>query len=239
MFHLLLVDDRISELDNLQKKISEFCKNEAKISTKILKCPDEERMWENLKEYAEKQAIVFMRIHMVQQKKGIELSKKINEKYPGILVVFLEEMKEYTSEIYEVDHGYFMAVDQLEKSFQILFNEILPIKMKKNNHWIGLRCGYKVIRVAQADILYFERNLRKTIVHMKSGEQLETAEKLSGLLERVNPHEFVRCHTSYIVNLKEVEGIQGKEICMKQGISLNISRAYLADVKMHFSGMNN
>lgn len=239
MFHLLLVDDRISELDMLQKELSDFCKNEARISAKVLKCPDEDRMWENLKVYAEKQVIVFMRIHMVQQNKGIELSKAINEKYPGVMVVFLEEMKEYTSEIYEADHGYFMAIDQMEKSLPILFNEILPVKMKKNNHWIGLRCGYKTIRVDQTDILYFERNLRKTIVHMKSGEQLETAEKLSGLLERLNPHEFVRCHNSYIVNLKEVEGIQGKEICMKQGISLNISRAYLADVKMHFSGMNN
>ena len=95
MFHLLLVDDRISELDMLQKELSDFCKNEARISAKVLKCPDEDRMWENLKVYAEKQVIVFMRIHMVQQNKGIELSKKINEKYPGVLVVFLEEMKEY------------------------------------------------------------------------------------------------------------------------------------------------
>ena len=237
MFHLLLVDDRISELEELQKGITEFCRNSAKISVKVVKCPSEESMWDNLQEYAEKKIVVFMRIHMMQQNKGIELSKEINGKYPGVLVVFLEEMKEYTSEIYEADHGYFMAVDQMEKSLSILFNEILPIKMKKNNYWIGLRCGYKAVRVAQADILYFERNLRKTIVHMKTGEQLETAEKLSSLLERLNPHEFVRCHNSYIVNLKEVEEIQGKELCMKQGTSLNISRAYLSDVKRCFSGI--
>lgn len=237
MFHLLLVDDRISELEELQKSISDFCKNSVKIDAKIVKCPDEDCMWENLQTYLGKTTIVFMRIHMMQQNKGIELSKKINEKYPGILVVFLEEMKEYTSEIYEADHEYFMAVDQLETSLPILFNEILPMKMKKNNYWIGLRCGYKVVRVMQSDILYFERNLRKTIVHMKSGEQLETAEKLSGLLERLNPNEFVRCHNSYIVNLKEIEEIQGKEICMKQGINLNISRAYHADVKKSFGGM--
>ena len=111
------------------------------------------------------------------------------------------------------------------------------MRMKKNSYWIGLRCGYKVVRVAQEEILYFERNLRKTIVHMKSGELLETAEKLSGLLERLNPQEFVRCHNSYIVNLKEVEEIQGKEICMKQGLRLNISRAYLSDVKNSFTGI--
>ena len=239
MYHLLLVDDRISELDKIQKEISDFCKNEVKVSAKVLKCPDEECMWENLQECAEKNVILFMRIHLVQQNRGIEISKEINSKYPGVLVVFLEEMKEYTSEIYEADHGYFMAVDQMEKSLPILFNEIIPVKMKKNNHWIGLRCGYRVIRVAQADILYFERNLRKTIVHMKTGEKLETAEKLSGLLERLNPQEFVRCHNSYIVNLKEVEAIHAKEICMKQGICLNISRAYLSDVKKSFSGIEN
>lgn len=236
MFHLLLVDDRISELEELQKELTDFCKDEAKINVKMIKCPSEESMWENLQIYAEKNMIVFMRIHMLQQNKGIELSKEINNKYPGVLVVFLEEMKEYTSEIYEADHGYFMAVDQMEKSLPILFNEIIPLKMKKNHYWIGLRCGYRVVRVPQEDILYFERNLRKTIVHMKSGEQLETAEKLSGLLERLNPQEFVRCHNSYIVNLKEVEGIQGKEICMKQGFCLNISRAYLSDVKKYFTG---
>lgn len=237
MFHLLLVDDRISELEELQKGIVEFCKNSAKMNVKVIKCPNEESMWENLQGYAEKQIVVFMRIHMMQQNRGIELSKEINEKYPGVLVVFLEEMKEYTSEIYEADHGYFMAVDQMEKSLPILFQEILPMRMKKNSYWIGLRCGYKVVRVAQEEILYFERNLRKTIVHMKSGELLETAEKLSGLLERLNPQEFVRCHNSYIVNLKEVEEIQGKEICMKQGLRLNISRAYLSDVKKSFTGI--
>lgn len=238
MYHLLLVDDRISELDVLQKGIFNFCKNDTKTDVKIKKCSNEESMWNFLQEYAEKNVIVFMRIHMLEQNGGIVLSKEINEKYPGALVVFQEEMKEYTSEIYEVDHGYFMAVDQMEKSLSILFNEILPLKMKKNHYWIGLRCGYKVIRVAQSDILYFERNLRKTIVHMKSGEQLETAEKLSGLLERLNANEFVRCHNSYMVNLKEVEGMQGKEICMKQGFCLNISRAYLTDVKKRFSGID-
>lgn len=121
MFHLLLVDDRISELEELQKGIVEFCKNSAKMNVKVIKCPNEESMWENLQGYAEKQIVVFMRIHMMQQNRGIELSKEINEKYPGVLVVFLEEMKEYTSEIYEADHGYFMAVDQMEKSLPILF----------------------------------------------------------------------------------------------------------------------
>lgn len=237
MFHLLLVDDRISELDLLQKGIMDYCKTSAKVNVKIIKCPDESSMWDHLKTNSEKMTVVFMRIHLVQQNRGIEISKQINEKYPGVLVVFLEEMKEYTSEIYEADHGYFMAVDQMEKSLPVLFNEILPIRMQRNNHWIGLRCGYKVLRILQEDILYFERNLRKTIVHMKSGETLETAEKLSSILERLNPFEFVRCHNSYIVNLKEADGIQGKEICMKQGCNLNISRAYLADVRKFFSGV--
>lgn len=59
------------------------------------------------------------------------------------------------------------------------------------------------------EILYLESKGHVTEIHTASGKVYECRDKISELEQRAGK-EFVRCHQSFLVNLRYVEGL-GKE----------------------------
>ncbi|MGI6070257.1 MAG: LytR/AlgR family response regulator transcription factor [Blautia sp.] len=245
MYHLIFCDDDVLQLEEVSKKVLGFCREQEGYEAEAVLCAGDRQMWEALEARKDMNTVVFMDIYMEQNKHdGICLAKQVNEKYPWIPLVFLTGYLRYASDVYEVEHCYFLLKEELDQRLPVLFHKIIPAKISNSRQYLNLYIGHKIYRVMQADIICMERNLHKTKIYMNNGQLMETAEKLSELSERLAPGEFVRCHNSIIVNLKYVRKIGRTEISL-DGLekydkhAVSVSRSHLAMVRKRFTAWGN
>lgn len=76
---------------------------------------------------------------------------------------------------------------------------------KKHTQQFSFKRGYEIFAINFADILFFERNQRITIIHTSNGSY-ELSASLNAL-ETSLSNRFFRSHRSYIINLDLIEKI--------------------------------
>jgi len=65
-------------------------------------------------------------------------------------------------------------------------------------------------RVPFNDILFFEASSKKVMIHTK-GQEISYYDSIENLAKSLPPY-FVRCHRSYIVNIKKIKELRGAEM---------------------------
>ena len=81
--------------------------------------------------------------------------------------------------------------------------------------------------------MYFERNLRVTYVVAKNSRYI-IDEKISELEEKIMSEDFLRCHSSFLVNLSYVKECMKKKLILKNGQVIDISRSYWGKVEKEY-----
>ena len=96
------------------------------------------------------------------------------------------------------------------------------------------REGRTVKIVPASEVLYLERNLKKTTIALSSGVEHTTPAKAEELLKGVNKGMFVHCHQSYWVNLEKVTSMTADSFILSNGMEIPISRSQKKEVKKAF-----
>ncbi len=177
--------------------------------------------------------VVFMDIELKEQIDGIEVSKQINALHPDCQIVYVSAYLSYAMDVYDTDHSYFVVKDQFEdrlKDIIRITKEHADKSLQKLSlHMIGEGDIYQSVR----EIRYFERNRRETIVHTTQ-ESYRIWDKLDSLLEQLPEGDFIRCHTSYMVNLNYVREYSNERFTLDDGIVVLISRKYRKEVADYY-----
>lgn len=174
------------------------------------------------------QSYIFILDIFLKNEDGISAGKVIENIFSKHLppIIFISASIDVATEVYEVEHIYFIHKPQLEqkidkaiqKAQNILEKSILKLELKNK----------KVIIFLQ-DIIYIERMSRYSYVHTQD-EVIKTAMNMSDLLSQLSS-DFVRSHTSYIINFNYVKEISRHEIILSNEISIPVSRPYIAKIK--------
>lgn len=236
MYQLIFFDDERDQLEIISEKVGKYCRERELLHGEAVLCQRPEELWEALKKQEIRPTILFMDIYMEQENfTGVDVAAQVNTQYPYVFLVFLTGYLRYASDVYETEHCYFMLKEELEQRLPVLFEKVLPVRLQKNQKWLDLHIGFRVHRVLQLEILYLERDLRKTKIFLRDGSVMETTEKLSQLADQMDSEEFVRCHNSFIVHLKYVCEIDSKNIRLTNQVCIPVSRAYVREIKQRFS----
>ena len=75
------------------------------------------------------------------------------------------------------------------------------------------------------DILYFERDKRVTYV-VTMEKEYTVDDKIQEIEERIAREDFVRCHTSFLVNFSYVKECTKKKMLLENGKIVDVSRSY-------------
>ena len=94
---------------------------------------------------------------------------------------------------------------------------------------VSFRTQSGIQSVARKDILHLESKSHLLIIHTTENEYT-IYEKLSAVLEKLSC-DFVQCHKSFAVNLRQIQRISAKEVCLKNGTVLPVSRAQTKKMK--------
>lgn len=178
---------------------------------------------------------IFMDIEL-EQENGINVALEINEKWPECAIVYVTNYLFYTTDSYETEHIYFVLKEQFEKRLGAIFDKLFHMREQVQKKLIFEVIGgsLREVSLSLKEILYFERDKRRTLVHTVWGTY-EVWDKISNIEGRLPEFDFVRCHNSYIVYLPAVREFTMTSIIMKDGTVIAVSRNYAGHTKMAFT----
>lgn len=146
---------------------------------------------------------------------GIDFYKRV----PGHpMVIFTTAYTEYAIEGFNLN-----AIDYLLKPIDLMrfrkainkareYRDFLQHRDLANHRHIYVRADYSMVKVALADIVYIEGLDNYIKIHYDHGKHLLVRMSMKAISEKLPPNEFVRIHRSYIVAVRAVTLVRGKNV---------------------------
>ena len=168
--------------------------------------------------------ILFLDIFM-EGISGIETAKRIRTADPDVLLIFVSSSNDFYRESYDLyAFNYLIKPLDKDKFTQVLHRSIeyigrnaeQVVRFSFNNSLHTVRCS---------QILYMMSDKHVVNFHLVNGQTFKSYGKIDDFVMQLPSEVFVRCHQSYIVNLKHVTGISAGEFILND-IKVPISRKY-------------
>lgn len=176
-----------------------------------------------LEDFKKDYSIIFTDIDMPKIN-GLDVARGIRKQDNQVTLVFVTNLSQYAIYGYEVD-----AIDYILKpltydQFKIKMMRIIRhSKISEKEETIMVSTANGKIAIPLSDLIYIESDDHLLTYHMKNSS-IDSFGTMKNL-ERNLPDTFFRCNTCYIVNLKQVSGIEKTEVILKGDIRLSVSRA--------------
>lgn len=169
-------------------------------------------------------AAVFMDIEL-DGINGMDTALKLRRADRHVSIVFVSGHEQYFKKLFQVYPFQFVekpivrqkiyeVLDKIAKE-QTFYNESFYFQYRWITFHINLR-----------QVLYFASEKRIIKILMEDGREHVFYEKLDELEEKLAEynHQFIRIHKSYLVNKRQIEQYRYKNIVMRNGDVLTISR---------------
>ncbi len=222
---IFVCDDDLNMLNLVTKWISEYMDGrEYQIKTY---CNGIEVLYDI--EHSEEKGpkIVFMDIKL-KNDNGITVARTLKQLDNNIVIIFISGYSEYFEDSFEAEPVYFLIKPLKKETFIRAMDKALDKVEKKENKFLLLR-KKEVSRIFFDDIYYVESVGRKIHIHSQQGET-EYYEKLDTLQEQLEG-DFVRCHKSYLVNMKWIQQVDYRMVTLMNGMQIPISRNRVTETK--------
>lgn len=174
--------------------------------------------------------LLFLDIHM-PARDGLETAKYIRENRIDVDIIFVTVSSDHVFDGYT-----YQAFSYLLKPVNKLrlADEIGRYMMQRNQH---PQCLHVSIHGHDEQILlnhirYFATEGRKICGYGRKGAEISFYSRLDELEQTLSESGFIRCHQSYLVNQRYVQGHSRTKITV-DGIVLPISRKYIESVRKY------
>ena len=215
-YQCLIVDDEPVAQQILEKYI-----NQIEALHLVAKCSNAFEAMNIL--HQEKVDILFLDIKMPLLS-GIEMLKTIQNQSKVILTTAFSE---FAVESYE-----YGVADYLLKpiSFERFLKSVNKILLPQNIDFINgnseenittqptfifFKADKKIFKYYLADILFIEGSGNYIKVHTQNDKPLMVLDKLTDLLEKLPPKQFLRVHKSFIINISHLTRIEGNMLFIR------------------------
>lgn len=162
---------------------------------------------------------------------GVDLAKKLREGHSSVQIVFITGYPDYMADGYEVQAlHYLLKPVAPEKLFSVLDRAADRLRALRPTVLLETREG--PVRFYTDEIIYLEARAHHTELATKYAVH-ELAASISQLEARLGDG-FVRCHRSYLVNLRWIARLTRAEVVLDDGRSLPLSRRLADEVRRRF-----
>ena len=217
MLSIAVCDDELIECCNMARKIKDILE-EMKIPCIIRQF----RSGGELLQALESIDIVFLDIIM-QDLDGMKTAQIFRKKASDKLLIFVSSSREYVFEAYDVEaFQYLLKPVDDRKLRKVLQRAVLKTESCSRDYLIVSRERQKK-KVFLDDIYYFEIKGRMVDVHGPEGI-FTYYEQIGALENKLRDKGFFRCHKSYLINLKYVDGYNKQEVILENGEKIVIAK---------------
>lgn len=207
---ILIVDDEIIFAEQLKKELVKYYQNENIII-----------MSEFDYDFFDKNDIdiLFLDIEL-KNENGIDIARYCRKSgYKNINIVFVSSHSSYVYDTFEVRPIAFIrkeAINEdLKKCLSLIDCKRSETKILINDTLVNL-----------LDILYIESEANYVYYRLKNRLSIKSRTKLSKIEKELERYNFMRCHTSYIVNAEHITKIHADFLILEDNIKISISRSW-------------
>ena len=161
---------------------------------------------------------------------GLKLAKSISEKDSRSLFVFLTSYTRYMKDVFDVVTFDFIEKPiSDEKLLQILERAATYLNITSQHFSFGYRASRYSLKYDR--ILYIEKKGRQALIHTFE-DVYKTNMTLEEIWKQLNPKSFVHIHSSYIINLYNLDRKDNEIAIMRNGEKLHITKGYRRELAM-------
>ncbi|MCF0146792.1 MAG: response regulator transcription factor [Clostridium sp.] len=228
---IAICEDQDVQINLLNNHIHNWAKEkDTKISIDTFNSAEEFLFeWSDYNKYD----IIFLDVNLSKMS-GVELSNIIREKNTKIDIVFVTGLFKYALHGYRVRAlQYLIKPIKITDLYYCLDTTLDRINNDEEVSSFVLETSKKVIKLDYNEIYYFVMFSPYIDIHTNS-EKITVRKNISEI-EMILPNEyFVRCHRSYIVNIKHIKSIVKNNIMLENGVNIPISRGKYKEVNETF-----
>ena len=160
---------------------------------------------------------------------GLKLAKSIREKDSRALFVFLTSYTRYMKDVFDVVTFDFIEKPiSDEKLLQILERAATYLNITSQHFSFGYRASRYSLKY---DRIYIEKKGRQALIHTFE-DVYKTNMTLEEIWKQLNPKSFVHIHSSYIINLYNLDRKDNEIAIMRNGEKLHITKGYRRELAM-------
>lgn len=228
MHRIVIVDDAPAQRDHLADLTRRICTSALGVDPEIQCFATTEELERAIDAAGNRNGIerfcdiALMDIEIDGGRNGIEATKALFPEGCGVQVIYITGFIEYCTAVYETEHVSFLLKPVKDAELEHALRQALanaahtagnPLHVTVNKHDCTIRPEH---------ILYIESRLRILNFHCVYGVT-QTYLQLNDV-EPLLPDYFLRCHTSYLVNLRAVELSTGTDLILSNGEKVPISQ---------------
>lgn len=217
MLQVAVCDDEVIECCNMARKIKNILEE--------MKIPCIIRQFQSGRELLqapESFDITFLDI-MMQDLDGMKTAQLFREKAFDRILIFISSSREYVFEAYDVEAFQYLLKPVEDGKLKSVLQKAVLKTEKRSQEFIIVSRERQKKKLFLDDIYYFE--IKGRIVDAHGPEGIFTYYEQIGELEnRLRDKGFFRCHKSYLINLKYVDGYNRQEAVLENGIKIVIAK---------------
>lgn len=226
MINIAICDDNAAQLKDLKTMAEKLCE----FDNNIWCFEDEEQLINSISN--NKIDIVMLDIKL-KNDNGINVAKKLQEINTDIIIIFISGYNDYFEDVYDVEHIYFLTKPIKEIKLKNALSKAHKMYMKQvnKNIYIKSKSGIMVIDITK--VMCFESVGRNIMAHCIGEDIYIPGVKLSDLYNYINDEYqsvFIRCHQSFIVDMKRVVKIRRGNVVIENFGEVPVSRRYYNQV---------
>ena len=174
--------------------------------------------------------VIFLDIKM-KDLSGIDISRIIRNTMgnEAIQIIYISGHTEYAIEVFEYDPFHFLPKPLNNEKIENAFVKLIH-KLRLKSEAFTYKVGHDSVKVAIKNILYFESNKRKIIIHY-SDKKDEFYGSLENILQQLGKYNFLHIHKSYLVNPVHVHKCTYESVEMSNHVVLPIAQSKRKEIR--------
>lgn len=172
-------------------------------------------------------------IFIEESMSGIELAERLRKTQEETAICFISTSDEFYREAYDLYAVQYLIKPVQEESVRKLLHKIQKTFARDNERKLIYSWWGKSGAIPYGKIRYISSSGHTLSIYCTDGKIQESRGKLNDLEHQVCGDTFMRCHQSFIVNMRQVEGLSGMELTVA-GERVPVSRRYYAEVKKRY-----
>lgn len=204
MLQVAVCDDEIIECCNMAKRIKDILE-EMKIPYIVRQFQSGRQLLESLESFD----IIFLDIIMLDLD-GMKTAQIFRRKAFDQILIFISSSREYVFEAYDVEAFQYLLKPVDDRKLRRVLQKAVLKTERHSQEFIIVSRERQKRKLFLDDIYYFEIKVRMVDVH-RAEEVFTYYEQIGELENKLRDKGFFRCHKSYLINLKYVDGYNRQE----------------------------
>ncbi len=165
---------------------------------------------------------------------GLEMVQSLNN---PCMIIFTTAYSQYALDGFRVDAvdyllkpisypDFLKAANKAQKIYDAKHKQPMAETLSGNDEGLFVKSEYRIVRIRFNEIKYIEGMREYVRIHLTEGKPIMTLLSMKALEEKLPPHQFMRIHRSFIVNLNKINVIERNRIVFDHDVYIPVGEQY-------------